>query len=51
LLDQYLASDCKAIEKPTSPDYDIWQMWVSSLIADYADCAGRHRKTVDAWPR
>jgi hypothetical protein len=25
--------------------------WAGSLIAAYADCAIRHRKTVDAWPK
>jgi len=53
LLDQYLASDCALIgETPTTDDYDVLQGWVQEvLIPRYADCAIRHRKTVDAWPK
>lgn len=53
MLDQYLASDCALIgETPTTDDYDVLQGWVQEvLIPRYADCAIRHRKTVDAWPK
>lgn len=52
-LDQYLASDCDLIgETPTADDYDVLQGWVQDvLIPRYVDCAIRHRKTVEAWPK
>lgn len=52
-LDQYLASDCDLIgETPTADDYDVLQAWVQDImLPKYADCAIRHRKTVDAWPK
>jgi len=30
------------------PDRAIWE---NALISQYGDCAGRHRATVDAWPK
>lgn len=53
LLDQYLANDCAFVgETPTTDDYDVLQGWVQEvLIPQYTDCAIRHRKTVDAWPK
>lgn len=53
LLDQYLASDCQTIgPTPTRDDYDVLQDWVQDLlIPKYIDCAVRHRKTVEAWPK
>ena len=53
LLDQFLANDCQLIgETPTTDDYDVLQDWVQDiLIPRYIDCAIRHRKTVDAWPK
>ena len=52
-LDQYLASECALIgETPTTDDYDVLQGWVQDvLIPRYVDCAIRHRKTVEAWPK
>ncbi len=52
-LDQSLAANCQVIgETPTVDDYDVLQNWVQDvLIPRYVDCAIRHRKTVDAWPK
>lgn len=52
-LDQYLANDCQLIgETPKADDYDVLQDWVQDvLIPKYIDCAIRHRKTVEAWPK
>jgi hypothetical protein len=52
-LDQFLANDCALIgETPTTDDYDVLQDWVQDiLIPRYIDCAIRHRKTVNAWPK
>jgi hypothetical protein len=30
------------------PDRTIWE---NMMIAAYGDCAGRHRATVEAWPK
>lgn len=51
-LDQYLSNDCQLIgEPPQSNDFDALLGWVQSdILPKYADCAIRHRKTVDAWP-
>jgi len=37
--------------KPDAPDYDVWQLWAIDLLRQYADCAARHAKTVQAWPK
>lgn len=52
-LDQYLANDCQLIgDTPKADDYDVLQDWVQDvLIPKYIDCAIRHRKTVEAWPK
>lgn len=52
-LDQYLAADCPLIgTTPSTDDYDVLQDWVQGvLIPRYVECAIRHRKTVDAWPK
>ena len=52
-LDQYLANDCALIgETPSADDYDVLQGWMQDvLIPKYVDCAVRHRKTVEAWPK
>jgi hypothetical protein len=52
-LDKYLANDCALIgDTPNADDYDVLQSWVQeNLIPKYVDCAIRHRKTVDAWPK
>ena len=49
-LDSALAAPCPAVEKPESPDYDVWQVWAINLLRQYAECAARHAKTVQAWP-
>ena len=45
-----LASDCPTLESLPSPFLDperlIWEMGVLNA---YADCAAKHRMTVDAW--
>ena len=52
-LDQYLASDCELIGPvPVTDDFDVLDTWVREhLFTIIADCAIRHRKTVDAWPK
>jgi len=42
---------CPEVPKPESPDYDVWQAWALGLLRQYADCAARHTKTVQAWPK
>jgi len=32
-------------------DFDAWQAWVIDLLRQYAECAARHVKTVQAWPK
>lgn len=50
-LDSALAAPCPEVPKPESPDYDVWQAWAIGLLRQYADCAARHAKTVQAWPK
>lgn len=50
-LDSALAAPCPEVPKPESPDYDVWQVWAMNLVRQYADCAARHAKTVQAWPK
>lgn len=50
-LDSALAAPCPAIERPTADDYDAWQAWSIELLRQYAECAARHAKTVQAWPK
>lgn len=50
-LDSALAAPCPAVAKPDAPDYDVWQLWMIDLLHQYADCAARHAKTVQAWPK
>ena len=50
-LDSELAALCPPIERPAAPDYDDWQEWGNELIAQYAVCAIRHAKTIQAWPK
>ena len=50
-LDQSLAADCREIELSTDLDYDIWQAENAAILAALTDCAIRHRKLVEAWPR
>ena len=49
-LDSALAAPCPAIERPGADDYDAWQTWAIELLRQYAECAARHTKTVQAWP-
>jgi hypothetical protein len=51
LLDTELAKPCKVISKPDLADYDVWQSWALDLLEAYGQCAARHMKTVDAWPK
>jgi hypothetical protein len=50
-LDSALAAPCPVVERPTAPDYDAWQEWMNELLGQYATCAARHAKTVQAWPK
>ena len=50
-LDSALAAPCPEVAKPDAPDYDVWQAWAIQLLHQYADCAARHAKTVQAWPK
>jgi len=38
-------------DAPATADYDVWQDWMVTVLASLGDCAARHRKTVEAWPR
>lgn len=49
-LDSALATPCPVIERPGADDYDAWQVWAIELLRQYAECAARHAKTVQAWP-
>jgi len=42
------AADCGG--RPGADDYDAWQAWAIELLGQYAACAARHAKTVQAWP-
>jgi hypothetical protein len=46
-----LAAPCPAVERPGADDYDAWQVWSIELLSQYATCAARHAKTVQAWPK
>jgi hypothetical protein len=39
------------VERPGADDYDAWQVWAIGLLHQYAMCAARHAKTVQAWPK
>ncbi|GAA0412719.1 hypothetical protein GCM10009094_16010 [Massilia aurea] len=49
-LDSALAALCPVVERPAAADYDVWQEWANELLQQYAECAARHAKTVQAWP-
>jgi len=38
------------VARPAAADYDVWQAWAIDLLRQYAECAARHAKTVQAWP-
>lgn len=50
-LQANLRQDCPPLPLPPKilidPDRALWE---ASLIAFYGDCAGRHHRTVEAWP-
>lgn len=50
-LDSALAAPCPVVERPAASDYDAWQEWMNELLSQYATCAGRHAKTVQAWSK
>lgn len=50
-LDSALAAPCPQVERPAADDYDAWQAWAIDLLRQYAECAARHAKTVQAWPK
>lgn len=50
-LDSALAAPCPLVGRPAAPDYDVWQAWAIDLLGQYALCAARHAKTVQAWPK
>lgn len=50
-LDSALAAPCAAVDRPAADDYDAWQAWAIDLLRQYAECAARHVKTVQAWPK
>jgi len=39
------------VERPTADDFDAWQAWAIELLQQYAECAARHAKAVQAWPK
>jgi len=38
------------VERPAAEDFDAWQAWAIGLLQQYAECAARHAKTMQAWP-
>jgi uncharacterized lipoprotein YajG len=50
-LDSALARPCVYIGAPETDDYDAWMDSYLGLIKHYADCAVKHRKLVEAWPK
>ncbi|WP_147384077.1 hypothetical protein [Noviherbaspirillum sedimenti] len=47
-----LTAPCATLTGPDALDYDVWQEWiVGTVLRAYGECAARHRKTVDAWPK
>lgn len=50
-LDASLAKPCRELSKPQA-DYDAWLNWLlDDVLPAYGECASRHRKTVEAWPK
>lgn len=50
-LDSSLAADCPKLDAPAG-DYDAWLGWMTgTVLPTYADCASRHHRTVEAWPK
>ncbi|MGF6274457.1 hypothetical protein ABIB38_002839 [Massilia sp. UYP11] len=47
-LDSARAARCPVTEHPVAADYDVWQAWAFELLRQYAECAARHVKTVQA---
>ena len=51
-LQANLAQSCPSLPTPPAPlldpDRSVWEL---AMIALYGDCAGRHRATVQAWPK
>jgi len=37
--------------RPADDGYHAWQAWAIDLLRLYAECADRHAKTVQAWPK
>lgn len=51
VLEANLAADCPPLPPPPSPLLDPERsIWEEILIAAYGECAGRHHRTVKAWP-
>jgi hypothetical protein len=50
-LDSSLAKDCAILSGPELDDYDAWLESYLETIRLYSECAVRHRKTVQAWPK
>ena len=48
-LDSGLAAPCVVPDAPTDADYDVWQDWMTVVLAALGDCAARHRKAVELW--
>lgn len=50
-LDPYLAVPCKSLELSTQADFDAWDGENLTFLDVMADCAIRHRRLVEAWPK
>jgi len=50
-LDSALAAPCEVPDAPAAADYDVWQDWMVMVLGVLGDCATKHRKIVEAWPK
>lgn len=51
-LDSALAAPCRVPDAPAAADYDVRQEWVmGDVLGALGECAARHGKVVEAWPR
>jgi len=49
--DSALAAPRPPVARPYADDFDAWQVWAIEMLQQYAECAARHSKTVQVWPK